>query len=328
MMTSFKFNLLAGCFLLVSGQKAYLQEALLPTPASYAAEFDQPYSDATNLAKQLTAPFQTEADKAEAIFTWIAHHVRYDCTKFHNPRRPEIRATSKAELERKIKEQAEKEIEATAKSKKGVCEDYSQLFKSMCLAVGLEAEVVHGVARDFYRPYRSSQNNKHAWNAVKIDGQWHLLDATWAAGYTDAEVKKFTRKVGTGFFKTTPAWFTQNHFPDDPKWQLMENPLDKNAFPKQPLINYGQTEYAFEDFSNTVAAVQGKGYDREIKFKLKHAPAYFQLTTSRSKPIEFSHSKEGGYEVFRFSGRGLSDVVIFGGESEHGRKGWLAQYDL
>jgi hypothetical protein len=61
---------------------------------------------------------------------------------------------------------------------------------------------------------------------------------------------------------------------------------------------------------------------------MTQAPAYFYLATSRSRPIEFSHKKEGGYEVFQFSGKGISEVVIFGGESEHGRKGWLAQYDL
>lgn len=328
MMTKSYRHFIYVALLLLSFQNTFSQEALPTSPANYAGSFDQPFENAASLAKQLTAPFQTESEKAEAIFTWIAHNVRYDCKKFHKQKGPEIRASSKEELERKIKEFERDEIEKTARYKKGICEDYSQLFKTMCNAVGIEAEVIHGNARDFHKPYRSAHNNPHSWNAVKIDGKWHLLDATWAAGYTDDQVRKFTRRVAVGFYQTPPEWFAQNHFPDDPKWQLLEKPLDKNAFPKQPMLNYGQTEYALEDFSKSVANVQGNGYDREIRIKLKNAPPYFLMTNRKSKPIKFSHAKEGGYEVFRFSGRGISDVVIFGGESEHGRQGWLAQYDL
>jgi len=307
---------------------SFSQDAPELDVATYAANFDQPFENVASLAHQLTAPFQTEAEKAEVIFLWIAHNVRYDCKKFHQQKRPEITARSKEELERKILEFRQGEIEKTAKYKKGICEDYSRLFKALCDHAGLEAVVVTGNARDFYKPYRSAHNNPHAWNAVKIDGQWHLLDATWAAGYTDPEVSKFTRKLSAGYFKTPPAWFAQNHFPDDPDWQLLEKPLDKNAFSRQPLINFGESEFVIEDFSWEVKTVQGNGHDREIRIKFREAPPYFFLATRKSKLIPFAHQHEDGYEVFRFSGRGNSDVTIFGGKAKQGRQGWLAQYDL
>ena len=297
-------------------------------PIAHAASLGQPFNNVAALAQSLTAPFQSEADKAEAIFGWIAHHVRYDCKKFHANKPVQIKAHSKEELARKIVEHKRTMAEKTAKHRKGICGDYSELFKALCDEAGLEAVVVTGNARDFYKPFRSAHDNPHAWNAVKIDGEWRLLDATWAAGRTDENVKKFTRRFSPGFFRTPPAWFAQNHFPDDPSWQLLDPPLDKKAFVRQPLINYGQAQFAIEDFSETALVVQGKDYDREIKIKFNQAPAHFMLATQRQKPIKFSHAKEDGYDVIRFSGKGVREVVLFGGKSVHGMHEWIARYDL
>ena len=293
----------------------------------HAASIKEKPTDAATLAQKLTEPFTTDLEKSRAIFMWIALNVQYDCKKFHNPQRPQIRATSKKELKEKVEKWQEDQVEKTAKSKRGICEDYSRLFKAMCDVAGVEAVVVSGNARDFYRPYRSAHNNPHAWNAVKIDGQWHLLDATWAAGYVNAGVTKFTRKLFPGYFMTPPAWFAQYHFPDDEKWQLLDTPLDKSVFPNQPMINFGQQEYPFIDFPQKIAAVEGKGYDRELRIKLGKQPKYFAIATRKGKPIKHTRSTEDGYEVFRFSSRGVRDLVLFGGESQK-KMGWLGKYDL
>lgn len=35
-------------------------------------------------------------------------------------------------------------------------------------------------------------NSDHAWNAVYLDGRWHLLDSTWGSGTVDDTSTKFT----------------------------------------------------------------------------------------------------------------------------------------
>ena len=239
---------------------------------SFAASFDEPYTDAADLAKKLTRSFQTEDEKARVIFMWIAHNIRYDCNKYRKPVRPNFSARSKEELAEKMEDWRKKEMAKSLKGKRGVCADYSRIFKAMCDAAGLEAEIVTGDARDFYKPYRNSQDNPHAWNAVKIDGHWRLLDATWAAGYVNPEVTKFTRRVSPGYFKTPPAWFAQSHLPDDEKWQLLEAPVGKKSFPGQPLVNYGQMDYPVEDFSLTPQAPASGGGQYEIRLKFTKAP--------------------------------------------------------
>ncbi len=294
---------------------------------AFAADFKEDFVDVPTLAKQLTEPFETDLEKSRAIFMWIAHNLRYDTRKFHNPKRHHIEARSPQELEAKKAAYREKQIAKAAKYKKGVCEDYSLLFKALCDEAGLEAAYITGNARDFYKPYRSAHNNPHAWNAIKIDGQWYLLDATWAAGHTNPEVTKFTRKISPGFFMTPPAWFAQYHFPDEPKWQLLDQPLDKKSFPNQPMVNFGQNDYPVLDFSKQVADTGGKGFDREFRIKLGNQPKYFMLATRKGKPIKHSRQTEGGYEVFRFSSRGVRDLVVYCGKSQK-RMGWLAKYDL
>lgn len=53
----------------------------------------------------------------------------------------------------------------------GVCSDYAELFRNMCIRVGIPCEVVIGEDK--------ASGIGHAWNAVYIDGQWLYVDCTW-----------------------------------------------------------------------------------------------------------------------------------------------------
>ncbi len=293
---------------------------------SFAINFREPYLDAADLAKRLVAPFETEVERTRVLFTWIANNINYDCKKFKNPPNHSVSAQSKEELVRKRQEMEAKELAKSFKAKRGVCSDYSNIFKAMCDAVGLECEVVVGDARDFHRPYRNNQNNSHAWNAVKLDGQWQLFDVTWAAGYVNPEMTKFTRRFFPGFFRTDPAWFIQSHFPDDEKWQLLEQPITKKQFPDQPLINFGQQDYPLLDFSIAPQkSADGKGY--ELRFKFATAPKAFSMTTTNARPLSFDTRQEDGWVVLSFTQK-PREITVFAGDSQRQRMGWLGRYEL
>ncbi len=293
---------------------------------SIAAAFAGTYTDAADLARQLAQPFDTDVEKARVLFMWVAHHVRYDVGKYQNPPpRPNFTGKTEAEMLENRREWKEKELRKTLKGKKGVCQDYSELYQVMCAAVGLECELVVGDARDFFKPYRNVHDNPHAWNAVKIGGQWQLLDATWAAGYV--RNGNFTRKVAPGYFMAPPAWFAQSHLPDKAEWQLLEPPLDKKDFPDQPLVNFGQQDYPLLDFSQKLErTADGLA---QLRFKFSAVPKAFMVTAGKSgKPVKFSQAMEDGWAVLRFSSKGLGDVTVFMGESQRSRMGWLAKYDI
>jgi hypothetical protein len=318
--------------------KLTLLAAFLPlsTPAqtsfekadSIAAAFAEPCENVEDLALKLTQTLSSDEEKARVFFMWITHHIRYDCGKFHKPDKPEFRAQTKEELLENIEAWKRAEIEKTLKYKKGVCYDYSALFKALCNAVGLEAVVITGNARDFYKPQRNPFDLSHAWNAVRIGGEWRLLDATWGAGYTDAEVSKFYRRVAPGFFFTPPQLFVQSHFPDDETWQLLEKPLSKQEYTDQPLVNYGQVEYRILDFAPSVETVAGEKNEKQIWLLFENTPKELMVTNRAGKPVKFQRTDVDGKVMLSFPGSATGSITVFGGRSIRSRMEWMAKYQL
>ena len=276
-----------------------------------------------DLAQQLTQNLNTDAEKARAIYMWIAGNVRYDCKKFHNRKTPRFTARSEAELADKMMAYRQKTLTRSFERKKGVCEDYSRMFNAFCKEVGLESVQVVGNARDFHKPYRKSLGESHAWNAVKIDGQWFLVDATWGAGYTDANVTRFKRRLTPGYFMVAPELLVQTHFPEDTKWQLLDKPLNQKAFANQPMVNIGDRKHQIEDASSQIETT--KSGKRIVRFKFKNTPKYLVVTNRKSKPIDFKKRIENGYTILEFSKTSAKKIVIWGGNSRK-KLNWMAMY--
>lgn len=78
------------------------------------------------LASQLCAPFQSQTDKARAIFTWLHHNIFYDTQAFFS-------GTLKPSTP-----------QSTLASGWAVCEGYAGLFAALAMKAGLEAVVVGG----------------------------------------------------------------------------------------------------------------------------------------------------------------------------------------
>lgn len=58
--------------------------------------------------------------------------------------------------------------------KRCVCEGYTRAFKYLADAAGITSIMMQGTGTN-----SQGKTEKHAWNAVKINGIWYLLDATW-----------------------------------------------------------------------------------------------------------------------------------------------------
>lgn len=55
-----------------------------------------------------------------------------------------------------------------------VCEGYTRTFKYIADYVGIKCVIMQGTATN-----TQGKTEKHAWNAVSVDGTWYLIDATW-----------------------------------------------------------------------------------------------------------------------------------------------------
>ena len=169
---------------------------------------DTPQSAETSiqtLVKYLVIPCNTDTEKARVIYRWIAENIDYDVYTFFSglyktPGCPDQGA------------------EAVFSRRNGVCEGYSNLFLKMAEYAGLTASKISGWGRVDYTD--EGYTKDHAWNAVKISGQWQLLDATWGAGYTD-DNEKYVRSFDDFWFLTPPNQFVYTHYPNDSSWQLL-----------------------------------------------------------------------------------------------------------
>lgn len=294
-----------------------------------ADTFGQAITEAADLARQLTAPFQTETEKARAVYTWIARHIRYDCEKFRHPDKVQFSGATPEDLQLQREKWEAGQIRQTLRKKRGVCEDYSRLFKAMCEAAGLESVVIEGWGRSFYQPFRKlPKKANHAWNAVKIDGQWRLVDATWAAGYTDERVKKFTAYFQSGYFLTPPDRFVEDHLPREEKWQLTACLVHREAFHLQPWSNAAQTVYQIEDYWPKSGKLLPQNKQIEICVKFRKTPPVLVVASNNAEALDVQQSLEDGFVVLRFKKPARGEVGVYGGAEKKGKKEWLLRYNF
>lgn len=190
------------------------------------------FADADKLAAQINKDFRTETDKARAIYTWIGTHIHYDMKALYSQQNGGIAFSYTTPEDRMQKERAFRLnlVKKTMRSKKAICEGYASLFTYLCAMTHLPAVIIPGTSKTSHTEIgKLPREGDHTWNAVKINGQWQLIDVTWAAGVVKGNEKKFTPVFNDAYFCTDPDLFFLNHFPDDEKWLLTSRSAEEFA---------------------------------------------------------------------------------------------------
>jgi hypothetical protein len=170
-----------------------------------------------------------DEERARAIYRWITANIDYDVEGFTNGL---IAAGGRGRTPEEV-----------LAGRRGVCSEYSALFDRLCQLSGLEAVVISGFGKGSGYSVGSDipESINHAWNAVKIDGHWKLVDSTWGAGYLDPS-GGFIKKFEEFYFLAPPEDLIWTHLPEDPAWQLLDPTVSREEFvalpyPKPALFN-------------------------------------------------------------------------------------------
>ena len=123
-----------------------------------------------------------------------------------------------------------------------VCDGYSRLFKVLCQYAGIEAVVLNGYAHSDFNSGGNRFRTNHTWNAVCIDSVWHLVDATWGAGYMTYS-DEFVQKQNDFYFLTPPDEMIRDHYPEDLRWSLLTHPPGLAEFKKAPFRSKSFLKY-------------------------------------------------------------------------------------
>lgn len=224
--TNIWFFLLASISL--SAQDYYKTDSIVKT-------YSKSIKDPEKLAALINDDFNESIQKARAIYTWIALNIDYD-TGLSGSRTKKASYTyttqeEKLQIEKRIQEDLARQA---IKSKKAVCYGYANLFKTLCNLTSMECEVINGTAKTRLIDIGQHPGDiNHAWNAVKIDNEWKLIDATWGAGYLDVTTGKFIKEYTSMYFCADPELFFLKHYPEDLEWMLIKKTPDD--FAKLPL---------------------------------------------------------------------------------------------
>ena len=183
---------------------------------NYASSVRYNGTSVFELASLLSRYTKTEAEKARIIYSWITYNITYDVSAFLSG---DYRNLNTQEI---------------LKTRTGVCSGFASLYKDLAKAMGLDVVVVDGYAKGYGYVGNTTEIN-HAWNAVKINNKWYLLDSTWGAG--NINTGQFNRQFNPYYFATPPSQFILDHFPVKSKWQLLENNYTKQQFDTTPKIS-------------------------------------------------------------------------------------------
>jgi len=196
---------------------------------------DEKYDDPIELAKSLCLNLDSEQEKFRVIFRWIAENIEYKYGRFGT------------------------EPEEILKKKRAVCEGYASLLDAMCDAVNIQTRTVVGFAKSYpesHIPMNMKKSN-HAWNAVMLAGEWHLVDVTWAAGTFNPKRRKFKQNFNEDFFLPDPDFFLLSHYPENLRWTLTNKIMKPKTFSKGPIYFPRYKEIGFQSPKKIKGKVKG-----------------------------------------------------------------------
>lgn len=117
-------------------------------------------------------------------------------------------------------------------SRKGVCAGYANLYKWFMDELDIEAVLIIGYIRDprnHYVELNKDDNYRHGWNAIKLNNEWKLVDTTWGNSNDPTQSEYY--------FDINPEWLIITHYPEESKWQLLDEPLSLEEFNKSKYIS-------------------------------------------------------------------------------------------
>ena len=254
----------------------------------------------TSLSSYLTSPAKSNLAKARSVYAWITSHVRYDETTFSGQK-----YSSEADY-----------ASRALRSRKAVCTGFSLLFKHLLKPAGIDVVNIKGYARTSdSEAGQAIQRVDHEWNAVRLDGDWYLLDIAWAQT-TAKDGLDGKPKPNDYFFLTEPIEFAANHFPTDPHWQLLNTAVSKAQFDRFPKLYDAYFRLGFDEnfpkngrisASNALTLTLRNAGDVEFMCALGR----FGGSESATVPVKVQRSGETYRLTVSVPQRGNSTLLVF-----------------
>lgn len=164
------------------------------------------------LVAYLTKPATNDIEKARAIARWITSNIAYDF-----------------EASASEKYRPSDNPDSVFYHRRALESGFAALFVRMMNVASVETFAVNGLKKGFnFVPGDASTLKRHTWNAFRTGGKWHLVDLpVYKEVETDGSYKL---AYADAFFCIQPEQMVFTNFPDDKRWQLLNEPISKEQF--------------------------------------------------------------------------------------------------
>ena len=182
-----------------------------------------------DLAAYCQANAHTELEIVRFYFVWVARNIRYDEVAAKIPN-----------IEFDHRKQSPQSV---FMMRRAICTGYSRLLSHLCQMSKIPVLYVAGYGKEDIRP---DSIQTHAWNVVKVNGDWALLDPTWSSNALSADSSDLSLEFER-YFMGSPDFFQKGHLPYDPVFQLTQETMTRQAFFRN--TEGGDSEKPSEDFA-------------------------------------------------------------------------------
>lgn len=164
------------------------QNGFRPLPAT-GSPAEVAYNIARDVLRKICTDEMTDMQKAHAIYDWIMWQVTYDT--------PATNAQDGSQYSAYYLEgvfgDGETEFNGVAYNPNAVCDGMSKAYALMCNMEGIPCVRVVGKAGN-----SAAAATPHAWNKVKVGGEWYIADCTWGDSTSTLDMGSGARKYERG----------------------------------------------------------------------------------------------------------------------------------
>lgn len=132
-------------------------------------------------------------------------------------------------------------------ARKGICGDYCNFFHHLCIRIGMKEEDVICIQgkvklQSMDKSVELLGTAPHAWNAVKINDTWKLVDCTFGAGFIISKTKEFKKSLNLFYFFPDAIHLIYSHFPNEPQHQFIydeqgTHPISFEEWMSLPIVH-------------------------------------------------------------------------------------------
>lgn len=208
---------------------------------------------------------------AKAVYEWIIENTEYDLLADNNQNICSVFLTHRS-----------------------VCQGYAKAFQFLMQKLGIETVLVTGTANQ----------EGHAWNLVKINGNYYYVDVTWGDAsyiYADESMVQEVPPINYDYLLVTTDEISKTHMMDD-WYQLPDfSHVEDNYYVREHLLLEEYDEELIEQiFQNAYAKGQHyvtikfstlEAYDT-AKHELMDEQRVFQFVSAKGNKISYTENRQ------------------------------------